>query len=84
MGHHHNKIQLDIHGGNSLGLPLKVIALYHYTQAILDLKVWTSSCEFIIPVPHSKFYSESPTKEEVQYPFTSQSSDSKTISETLL
>lgn len=33
-------------------------------QAILDLRVWgASACDYIIPVPSSKFYVESPSKE---------------------
>ena len=32
-------------------------------QAVLDLSVWKSSCEFVIPVPQSKFYTESPDKD---------------------
>ena len=33
-------------------------------QAILDLRVWGAlACDYIIPVPSSKFYMESPSKE---------------------
>lgn len=35
-----------------------------FLQSILDMNVWKSSCEFVIPVPQSKFYTESPSVEE--------------------
>ncbi|CAI8047895.1 Rhotekin-2 [Geodia barretti] len=31
------------------------------SQSILDLKVWKSSCDFLIPQPNSKFYVDSPS-----------------------
>ena len=31
------------------------------SQSILDLKVWGLSCDFLIPQPNSKFYSDSPS-----------------------
>ena len=34
-----------------------------HLQAVLDLDVWKSSCEFVIPVPQSKFYTESPDRD---------------------
>lgn len=30
-------------------------------QALLDLQVWKSSCDFLIPQPNSKFYVDSPS-----------------------
>ena len=32
-------------------------------QAIADLKAWTSSCDYVIAVPNSKFYTASPSLE---------------------
>ena len=31
------------------------------SQSILDLKVWKTSCDFLIPLPNSKFYADSPS-----------------------
>ena len=31
------------------------------SQSIVDLKVWKSSCDFLIPQPNSKFYVDSPS-----------------------
>ena len=30
-------------------------------QALVDLKVWKLSCDFLIPLPSSKFYVDSPS-----------------------
>ena len=30
-------------------------------QAVVDLRVWRSSCDFLIPQPNSKFYADSPS-----------------------
>ena len=34
-------------------------------QAITDLKAWTSSCDYVIAVPNSKFYTASPSLENL-------------------
>ena len=39
-----------------------MLVIFLSSQAILDMNVWQSSCEFTIPTPQSKFYVESPTK----------------------
>ena len=31
------------------------------SQSILDLRVWGTSCDFLIPRPNSKFYVDSPS-----------------------
>ena len=31
------------------------------SQALLDLRVWKCLCDFIIPLPNSKFYVDSPS-----------------------
>ena len=31
------------------------------SRALLDLRVWKSSCDFLIPQPNSKFYMDSPS-----------------------
>ena len=31
------------------------------SEALIDLQVWKSSCDFLIPQPNSKFYADSPS-----------------------
>jgi len=52
---------------------------FNALQGILDLKVWKSFCGFTIPVPQSKFYTQSPDDALISYSNTSTKSNGTSV-----